>query len=223
MEIWSKYAVHVWKKWKLMIFDQNVKKSSSSRSTKSLRSGIRKIRVKSEGLLPMVGEKSKKWNRCNFFRRVRRFRIKISSLFENQNVFQSYSAFQSKNGSVSWKKSAKSEKWPKFPPFGLCFCDSDENGFLASSSPKPCANQCFLVHSAIPDSGPSSRDFTCSLLVKNLMEFQWFWGPFGPFLRVTNERTNERRTDRPRQAPPRAVNSQPVKGPAPHSNIGNIT
>ena len=54
----------------------------------------------------------------------------------------------------------------------LRFLDRDENGFLASSSLKPCANQRFLVHFAIADFFHSNRDFTCSLLVKNLMEFQ---------------------------------------------------
>ena len=144
---------------------------SSSRSVKSLRDWLQKFRVNLEGFLLVVREKSKKWKRCNFFRRVRRFRIKILSFFELRNVFQSYSAFQSKKGNVSWQKFAKSEKWSKFPPFGLCFSGRDENRFLASSTPEPCANQCFLVHFARPDIFHSNRDFACSLLVKNLMVF----------------------------------------------------
>ena len=54
----------------------------------------------------------------------------------------------------------------------LRFLDRDENGFLASSSPKPCANQRFRGHFAKADFFHSNRDFTCSLLVKNLMELQ---------------------------------------------------
>ena len=65
----------------------------------------------------------------------------------------------------------KSQKWLKFPPFGLCFSGRDENRFLASSTPEPCANQCFLVHFARPDICKLNRVFTFSLLVKNLMVF----------------------------------------------------
>ena len=146
-EIWMTFlienVVHVSKSWFLSFSYEKVEFWSSSRSVKSLRDWLQKFRVNLEGFLLVVREKSKKWKRCNFFRRVRRFCIKILSFFELRNVFQSYSAFQSKKGNVSWQKFAKSGKWSKFPPFGLCFSGRDENRFLASSSPEPCANQWF--------------------------------------------------------------------------------
>ena len=131
------------KKLKSCDFARKMNFRSSFESLESLRNEIQKFRVNLEGFLLVVREKSKKRKRCNFFRRVRRFCIKILSFFDLRNVFQSYSAFQSKKGNVSWRKIAKSEKWSKFPPFGLCFSGRDEIRFLASSCLKPCANQRF--------------------------------------------------------------------------------
>ena len=73
-----------------MIFDQNGKNGLHLDRQKAYDLELRKIRVKSEGLLPMVGEKRLKRKRRNFFRRVRRFCIKVLSVFANQHVFQSY-------------------------------------------------------------------------------------------------------------------------------------
>ena len=51
------------------------------------------------------------------------------------------------------------------------FLERDGNGFLASSTPKPCANQCFRGHFARRGSTPSSTVPTCSLWSINPLRF----------------------------------------------------
>ena len=46
------------------------------------------------------------------------------------------------------------------------FLDRDENSFLASSTPEPCANQCFYLHFARSEICKLNKIFTFSLLVK---------------------------------------------------------
>ena len=106
----------------------------------------------------------------------------------------------------------------------LYFCGRDENSFLVSSCLKPCANQYFWGHFARRDSGPSSRVVTFPLLSMKVMEFQWFWSPFGPLLRVTDARTHARtdaRTeDKPAQRDPlHALGTHPVCGRRPPTPI----
>ena len=81
-------------------------------------------------------------------------------------------AFKAKMEAFRDKSSPKMKNITFLLHLTLNFLDRDENGFLASSTPKPCANQCFYLHFARKSFVHSNRDFTCSLLVKNPMEFQ---------------------------------------------------
>ena len=80
-------------------------------------------------------------------------------------------AFKAKKEAFRERKTQKVENDTFLLHLTLHFLARDENGFLASSSLKPCANQCFLVHFARPDICKLNKIFTFSLLVKNLMEF----------------------------------------------------
>ena len=65
----------------------------SSRTTKSLRDWLQKFWVNLEGFLLVVREKTKKWNRRNFLRRVRSFWLQKWLIFNFSVQNESYSAF----------------------------------------------------------------------------------------------------------------------------------
>ena len=115
-------------------------------------------------------------SKCNFLRKITFGTKKV--------IFGSTTDF--------WAKQRFLQFWPKFAPFGLCFCDSNENHFLPPQARNLAQTNGFIAVLLDHDLEPP-RD----------------------------ERTDEHRTDRPRQAPPRAVNSQPVKGPRPPTPIRN--
>ena len=52
-------------------------------------------------------------------------------------------AFKAKMEAVRDKSSPKVKNDPFLLHLDLNFLDRDENGFLASTTPEPCANQCF--------------------------------------------------------------------------------
>ena len=145
---WAKTS-YTYEKNKNANFDQNVKRNLHLDRPKAFGFDFQIFEWISKAFYQWFVEKGNEMKSMQLCQTCTTFPHQKSSLFELRNVFQSHSAFQSKNGSVSSKKSAKSGTWPKFPPFGHCFCDSDEKRFLASSTPKPCANQWFLVHFAI--------------------------------------------------------------------------
>ena len=99
MKIWSKYAVHVWKRWKLMMFDQKCKKWSSSRSLERLRYWIPKIRVKSEGFFTVVGEKVKNETDATFLHVYDVFASKFRHFSKIKTHFKIINLFKAK-----WKR-----------------------------------------------------------------------------------------------------------------------
>ena len=93
----------------------------------------------------------------------------FSHLTENLKVNH---AFKAKKETFRERNSQKVKNGSILLHLTLRFLDRDENHFFTSPSPKPCANQRFLLHFAIADFFNPNRDFTFSLLVKDLMEFQ---------------------------------------------------
>ena len=106
------------------------------------RDWLRKFWVNLDYVLLVVREK-RKMGTLQLFRRVRRFRIIFCHSSHLGMSMKANNAFKAKNGSVSWQKFAKSENDPFLFHLTPNFLDRDENGFLASSTPNPCANQCF--------------------------------------------------------------------------------
>ena len=129
--------------------------------------------------------------------------------------------FKAKMEAFRERKSSKVENGPFWLHLDPNFLERDETRFFTFPIPKPCANQCFSIHSVQRKSSNTNRDFACSLLVKNVMEFWWFWSPFGPFLE------RDGRTDGGQTGPagpgPHAGNSHPACGLRPPAPINLST
>ena len=155
-----------------------------------------KISVNLEGVLPVVREKMKNGTVATFYDVYEVFGSENDQFFTFPSRMKVIQLFKAKMEAFRERKSSKVENVPFWLHLDPNFLERDENRFLTFCIPKPCANQCFWGHSVQRWFFNTNRDFACSLLVKNLMEFQWIWSPFGPFLGVTNERTDERTNGR---------------------------
>ena len=154
-----------------MIFDRKRKKTPSSRSTKSLRSGFRKNRIKSEGLSPVVGEKSKNETDATFLDVYDVLASKFSH-FPHLSKLEVNHASKAKKEAFRERNSQKVKNDSILLHLTLRFLDRDENCFLASSSPKPCANQRFRGRFALAGLCKPNKIFIVSIVVINLIEIQ---------------------------------------------------
>ena len=90
-------------------------------------------------------------------------------------------AFKAKKEAFREHFCAKVKKWPFWHHLTLRNPERDENGFWKKILPNLMPNPGFSGSWAQVNIFASGRDFACSLLSINLMEFQWFWSPFGHF------------------------------------------
>ena len=140
---WAKVSYTCEKSGNWWFLIEKVKNRPSSRSTKSLRNWLQKIWVNLEGFLLVVREKSGKRNRCNFFHTCTRLLHQHFVTFRTCRQRWKLIMLWKQKRNISWKKSAKCGKWQKFLHLVFVFCDSDENGFSASSRPNLVPNQRF--------------------------------------------------------------------------------
>ena len=117
-----------------------------------------------------VSGKRKNISVFTFLRRVRRWASKSGPFFTLCVQNESYTRFQSKKRSVSCNFRAK-VKMTRFDSFWVAKKPSRWNLFLLVSAPKPCANQCFLIHFAHGRYFDSKENSTFPDLVKILMLF----------------------------------------------------
>ena len=108
-----------------------------------------------EGVLLVVRGKTKKRNRCNFLDVYDVFGPKFCHFSHLASKMKVIQLFKAKMEAFRDKSSRKVENDPFLLHLTPNFLARDENGFLASSTPKPCANQCFWGQFARRDSRPS--------------------------------------------------------------------
>ena len=126
--------------------------------------------------------------------------------------------FKAKKVTFRERKSSKVENGPFWLHLTPNFLERDENRFFAFANLNLVPNPSLKGHFARRRSSNTNRDFACSLLVKNLMEFWWFWSPFGHFSSVPHVRTYRGQTG-PAGPGPHAGNSHPACGLRPPAPI----
>ena len=147
------------------------------------------------------------------FRRVRRFRIKILSFTHLGMYIKVNHAFKAKEEAFRGSFCAKVGDGLFSAHLTLQKLDRDESRFLMKIFQNLVPNSNLRRLSAQLNIFHSNRDFACSLLVKNPMEFQWFWSPFAHFPSVTHRETLS-------PAGPGSTQEilSPCGAPPPHSN-----
>ena len=117
------------KKWKWLIFDRKSEKTVFISINKKPSELTSESLSKFPTAFPMVGGKSQTWNRCNFCRRVRRFRIKILLLFAFVVKMKVSNAFNAKKGPFRERHLWKVENGQFWTHLTLQILDPDENLF----------------------------------------------------------------------------------------------